>query len=71
MHQDPAKAQIYSRELLVEDLNPQKFGYSQLMAAIVGVLLGHDYNVRDSRGGKTHIIGTYLRCVRARLYYQS
>jgi hypothetical protein len=37
---------------LAEKVNPQRLGYSPMMAAIVGALIGHDYGVRDSRGGK-------------------
>lgn len=57
MHQDiqayGKSPQIaYSRELLAERINPQKYGYSPLMTAIVGLFIGHDYKIRDSRGGR-------------------
>jgi hypothetical protein len=34
-----------------ERLNPANLGYSPRMTAIVGAIIGHDYGVRDSRGG--------------------
>jgi hypothetical protein len=38
--------------ILADKLNPQKLGYSPFMGAIVGAILGYDYGVRDSRGGR-------------------
>ena len=37
---------------LAEKLNPQKRGFSPKLAAIVGAILGHDYGVRDRKGGQ-------------------
>lgn len=34
-----------------ERINPRKLGFSPKMSAIVGAIIGHDYGVRDSRGG--------------------
>ena len=33
-------------------INPDNFGFSPRMTAIVGAIIGHDYGVRDSRGGR-------------------
>jgi len=33
-------------------IHPGNLGYSPKMAAIVGAIIGHDYGVRDSRGGR-------------------
>jgi hypothetical protein len=41
-----------SIEVLAEKLNPRKFGFSPKMAALLGAILGHDYGVTDSRGGR-------------------
>jgi hypothetical protein len=35
-----------------ERINPRYLGYSPKMTAIVGAIIGHDYGVRDSRGGR-------------------
>ena len=32
-------------------IHPRKFGFSPKLTAIVGAIIGHDYDVRDSRGG--------------------
>ena len=32
-------------------INPTNLGFSPKMTAIVGAIIGHDYGVRDSRGG--------------------
>ena len=32
--------------------SPQRFGYSAMMTAIVGAIIGYDYGVRDPLGGK-------------------
>lgn len=43
-------------EEFAERIYPRKFGFSPRMAAIVGAIIGHDYGVRDSRGGYlTHL----------------
>lgn len=34
-----------------ERIHPGKLGYSPKLAAIVGAIIGHDYGVRDGRGG--------------------
>src|SRR5690348_3383805 len=39
-------------DTLADKLNPRKHGYSPKMTAIVGAIIGHDYGVRDPRGGK-------------------
>jgi hypothetical protein len=41
-----------SIEVLAEKLNPHKLGFSPKMAALLGAILGHDYGVTDSRGGR-------------------
>ena len=33
-------------------INPTNLGFSPRMTAIVGAIIGHDYGVRDSRGGR-------------------
>jgi hypothetical protein len=35
-----------------ERINPTNLGYSPRMTAIVGAIIGYDYGVRDSRGGR-------------------
>jgi hypothetical protein len=35
-----------------ERINPRNLGFSPKMAAIVGAIIGHDYGVRDGRGGE-------------------
>ena len=35
-----------------ERINPRHLGFSPKMTAIVGAIIGHDYGVRDSRGGR-------------------
>ena len=37
--------------LLAQKLNPQYLGYSPMMAALIGAIIGHDYGARDLRGG--------------------
>lgn len=32
-------------------INPSKFNFSPKLVAIVGAIIGHDYGVRDRRGG--------------------
>jgi hypothetical protein len=39
-------------EKLAEKLNPRKHNFSPKMAALLGAILGYDYGVRDSRGGR-------------------
>ena len=39
-------------EQFAERINPRNLGFSPKMAAIVGAIIGHDYGVRDGRGGK-------------------
>lgn len=36
---------------LAEKLNPQKLGFSPKMAYLLQAIIGHDYGVRDGRGG--------------------
>ncbi len=50
----PTSRQQLNRDhdALVKSLDPRKLGYSPKMSAIIGALLGHDYGVRDSRGGQ-------------------
>ena len=33
-------------------IHPGKLGFSPKLTAIVGAIIGHDYGVRDARGGK-------------------
>ena len=35
-----------------ERINPRNLGFSPKMVAIVGAIIGHDYGVRDRRGGR-------------------
>jgi uncharacterized membrane protein len=35
-----------------ERINPGQFGFSPKLVALVGAIIGHDYGVRDGRGGK-------------------
>lgn len=37
---------------LAEKLNPKAHGFSPMMTALVGALIGHDFSARDPRGGK-------------------
>lgn len=37
---------------LAERMNPSRAGFSPKMTAILGAILGHDYGVTDSRGGR-------------------
>jgi hypothetical protein len=32
-------------------INPKNLGFSPFMAAIIGAIIGHDYGVRDRKGG--------------------
>ena len=34
-----------------ERINPRNLGFSPKMTAIVGAIIGHDYGVRDRKGG--------------------
>lgn len=34
-----------------EKINPRNLGFSPKLVAIVGAILGHDYGVRDRKGG--------------------
>ena len=34
-----------------ERINPRNLGFSPKMTAIIGAIIGHDYGVRDRRGG--------------------
>src|SRR5712664_4154548 len=36
---------------LAERLNPRQYGFSPKLTAIIGAIIGHDYGVRDTRGG--------------------
>jgi len=38
-------------ETFAERVNPTNLGFSPKMTAIVGAIIGHDYGVRDRRGG--------------------
>lgn len=33
-------------------INPARFNFSPKMTALVGAIVGHDYGVRDGRGGR-------------------
>jgi hypothetical protein len=35
-----------------ERINPKNFNFSPQLVAIVGAIIGHDYGVRDRKGGK-------------------
>lgn len=35
-----------------ERINPRNLGFSPKMSAIVGAIIGHDYGVRDRKGGQ-------------------
>lgn len=35
-----------------ERINPRNLGFSPKLVAIVGAILGHDYGVRDRKGGQ-------------------
>lgn len=35
-----------------ERINPRNLGFSPKMTAIVGAIIGHDYGVRDRKGGR-------------------
>ena len=35
-----------------ERINPRNLGFSPKLVAIVGAIIGHDYGVRDGRGGR-------------------
>lgn len=37
---------------LAERINPRNLGFSPKMVAIVGAIIGHDYGVRDRKGGR-------------------
>ena len=37
-------------------INPSNFNFSPKLAAIVGAIIGHDYGVRDGRGGHLYSI---------------
>jgi hypothetical protein len=37
-----------------ERINPSNFNSSPKIVAIVGAIIGHDYGVRDGRGGKLY-----------------
>ena len=36
---------------LAERINPRNLGFSPKLTAIVGAIIGHDYGVRDRKGG--------------------
>lgn len=38
-------------EEFAERINPRRFGFSPKLVAIVGAIIGHDYGVRDRKGG--------------------
>ena len=35
-----------------ERINPRNLGFSPKMTALVGAIIGHDYGVRDRKGGR-------------------
>ena len=37
---------------LAERINPRNLGFSPKMVAIVGAIIGHDYGVRERKGGR-------------------
>ena len=37
---------------LAERINPRNLGFSPKLVAIVGAIIGHDYGVRDRKGGR-------------------
>jgi hypothetical protein len=37
-----------------ERINPRQFNFSPKLVAIVGAVIGHDYGVRDARGGRLY-----------------
>jgi hypothetical protein len=37
---------------LAERINPRRYGFSPKMSALVGAIIGHDYGVRDRKGGQ-------------------
>lgn len=39
-------------EAFAERINPRKFNFSPQLAALVGAIIGHDYGVRDRKGGR-------------------
>ena len=45
-------AKLSSFEAFAERISPRNLGYSPRMAAIVGAIIGHDYGVRDNKGGR-------------------
>ena len=45
-------AKLTSFEAFAERVNPRNLGYSPKMTALVGAIIGFDYGVRDSKGGK-------------------
>jgi hypothetical protein len=40
------------KEGFAERVSPRKFNFSPKLCALVGAIIGHDYGVRDSRGGQ-------------------
>lgn len=38
-------------EQFADRINPQKYNYSPKLTAIVGAIIGHDYGIRDRKGG--------------------
>ena len=38
--------------VFAERINPRYLGFSPKMVAIVGAIIGHDYGVRDRKGGR-------------------
>ena len=40
-----------ARDDFAQRINPTRHGFSPKMTLIVGAIIGHDYGVRDSRGG--------------------
>jgi hypothetical protein len=46
------EAKIASFADFADRVNPRNLGFSPRMTAIVGAIIGHDYGVRDSRGGR-------------------
>lgn len=40
-----------ANETFAERVNPRNFNFSPKLTAIVGAIIGHDYGVRDRKGG--------------------
>lgn len=47
----PMKALTDGSKEFADRINPRNFNFSPKLTAMVGAIIGHDYGVRDSRGG--------------------